>query len=130
MTVKTHTIIIAEDDPYLREAYERRFARTPFQVHTVDNAEKALDAIRQQPPDVLICDIMMPGKQGWWVLEQLPKDKRSFPVIMLTNQENDDMREKCEQLGADGYFVKSKMSLSSLVDMAQNILGQSPSSAV
>jgi CheY-like chemotaxis protein len=116
------TILIAEDDPYLREAYLRRFARTSFSVRTAHDGEEAVAMIQEQTPDLLICDIMMPGKDGWWVLSQLPKKKRLFPVIMLTNLEDDETQEQCKRNAVDGYLVKKDMSLKTLVETAEHLL--------
>lgn len=119
-------ILIAEDDPILREAYIRKFSLTHFKVRTAENGEEADKMIKQSAPDLLICDIMMPIKDGTWVLEQYPKDKRSFPVIMLTNMEDDASHALCKKLGMDGYFIKKDMSLHTLVEMAEDLLKKSP----
>lgn len=119
---RTHTILIAEDDPYLREAYLRRFARTPFAVRTAHDGEEAVHLIREQVPDLLICDVKMPGKDGWWVLEQFPKNQRTFPVVMLTNSEDDETRGRCATLGVDAFLVKKDMSLHTLVETVGQLL--------
>ena len=117
------TILIAEDDPLLREVYVRRFARTPFEVRTAKDGEEAVAMIKESAPDLLICDMMMPKKEGWWVLEQFPKETRPFPAIMLTNMEDDATRKRCADLGVDGYLVKKDMSLATLVAKAEELLG-------
>lgn len=121
----TFSILIAEDDPILREAYLRRFAHTTFRIRTAENGEQALAEITKETPDLLICDIMMPVHDGMWVLEQLPKNKRAFPVIMLTNMEDDASHKKCKELGVDGYLIKKDMSLHTLVDMTEKLLRES-----
>jgi DNA-binding NarL/FixJ family response regulator len=65
---------------------------------------------------------MMPIHDGLWVLRQFPKEHRTFPVIMLTNMEDDASRKTCEELGMDGYFVKKDMSLATLVEMTEKLL--------
>lgn len=118
----TFSILIAEDDPVLREAYLRRFALTNLEIRTAQNGEQAIAEIRKKAPDLLICDIMMPVHDGFWVLEQLPKKARTFPVIMLTNMEDDVSQKKCTDMGVDGYLVKKNMSLHTLVSMTEQLL--------
>lgn len=129
MSTRRNSILIAEDDPILREAYVRRFARTDFIVTVAENGDEAAKMIRQRTPDLLICDIMMPVHDGIWVLQQFPKASRGFPVIMLTNLADDNTREKCKKLGMDDFFVKKDMSLATLVAMAEHLL-KTPESKV
>jgi CheY-like chemotaxis protein len=118
-------ILIAEDDPVLREAYLRRFARTNFNVRAAENGDQTVRMINEKTPDLLICDILMPVRDGIWVLEQFPKKSRKFPVIMLTNLGDDASREKCAALGMDGYLIKKDMSLHLLVETAENLTQKS-----
>ncbi len=118
----TATILIAEDDPVLREVYVRRFARTRFTIRTAENGDEAVMMLKKEKPDLFICDILMPKHNGDWVLEQFPKKDRGFPVIMLTNMEDKETQERCKKLGVDGYLVKKNMSIHSLIDMAEKLL--------
>jgi CheY-like chemotaxis protein len=120
--LRSQTILIAEDDPYLREAYIRRFARTPFVVRTARDGEEAVRLLRAQRPDLLICDVMMPRKDGWWVLEQFPKKRRTFPVVMLTNLEDEETRRRCAASGVEAHLVKKNMSLHTLVETVEQLL--------
>jgi DNA-binding response OmpR family regulator len=116
------TILIVDDDSLLRAVYKRRFSKTPFNVMIAEDAENAAAMIRSFPPDLLICDILMPGKDGWWLLGQFPKTQRSFPVIVLTNLDDEDTKQRCEDLEVDDYVVKKNMSLSKLTEKATSLL--------
>ncbi|HLC76055.1 MAG TPA: response regulator [Candidatus Peribacterales bacterium] len=118
------SILIAEDDPCLRAAYERRFRRLSFNVHVVEDGEQALKFIEHSPPDLFICDIMMPKLDGWGVLSKLTKEKRPFPVIMLTNLEDDKTRQTCKDMCVDGHLIKREMSLASLCTLVNALLKQ------
>jgi CheY-like chemotaxis protein len=118
-------ILIAEDDPVLREVYVRKLARTGCALRTAGDGESAVRMIREAAPDLLVCDITMPTRDGWWVLGQFPKEKRSFPIIMLTNVADDATRERCRRL-ADGYFVKKDMTLASLAETVRSLLTKLP----
>ncbi|MSR87374.1 response regulator [Candidatus Peribacteria bacterium] len=114
-------ILIAEDDAVLREVYTRKFSRMGYAVRTAENGQIAAEMIRKLAPDLLLCDILMPGRDGWWLLEEFPKQKRSFPVIMLTNLEDQATRKRSNAF-ADGYFVKRTMTLQSLLEMTAGLL--------
>ncbi len=114
-------ILIAEDDPVLRNLYVKKFSVAGFPIRAVEDGEKALAALQERFPQVLVLDIHMPKIDGFQVLEHYPKDKRSFPVIMLTNFADEKSRERGTDLGADEYFIKKDMTIKSLLEMVDKV---------
>lgn len=115
-------ILIAEDDAVLREVYVKKFTLAGYTIRTVQNGQEAIVEIEKEAPDILILDIHMPVIDGYGVLEKYPRDKRRFPIILLTNFGDAKSRERGEQLGADDFFVKSEMTIKSLLAMVENLL--------
>ena len=115
-------ILIAEDDPVLREVYVKKFTLAGYTIRTAEDGEQTIDAIEKQEPDILILDINMPLIDGFGVLEKFPPADRRFPVIMLTNFGDEKNRERGDQLGADDYFIKSEMTIKSLLKMVETLL--------
>ncbi|MDD5026222.1 MAG: response regulator [Candidatus Peribacteraceae bacterium] len=120
--METIDILVAEDDAVLREVYTKKFSLSGFQIRAVENGQKALEAITAKVPAILILDLNMPVLDGFSVMEKFPKDKRSFPIIVLTNFGDDKTRQRATSLGADDLFVKSEMTIKSLLEMVQNLL--------
>lgn len=114
-------ILIAEDDPVLRNLYVKKFSVSGYPVRAVENGEQALAALKERFPQVLVLDIHMPTVDGFQVLEQLPKATRAFPVVMLTNFADEKSRERGKELGADEYFVKKDMTIKSLLEMVEKV---------
>jgi diguanylate cyclase (GGDEF)-like protein len=108
MAVIAKTILIADDDPDLRDILRSVFEPSGFTVAEADNGRRALEAIRTTPPDLVILDYMMPEMTGPQVCEQLKQDLvlRHIPVIMLTGKS--EIQDKVYGLdaGADDYLVK------------------------
>ncbi|MFA6259096.1 MAG: response regulator [Candidatus Peribacteraceae bacterium] len=117
-------ILFAEDDPVLREVFKKKFTIEGYEVRTSANGDEALAALSQQLPDALLLDINMPGKNGFDVMEQYPRDKRSFPIIILTNLGDEHTRRRGEELGADGFFIKSQMTVKMLIEMVNDLRKQ------
>jgi DNA-binding response OmpR family regulator len=115
-------ILIAEDDAVLREVYQKKFALSGYRIRTAKNGEEAVIAIEQKTPHILILDIHMPVLDGFGVLEKYPREKRSFPIIMLTNFGDEKSRLRGKELGADDYFVKSEMTIKTLLEMVETLL--------
>jgi len=114
-------ILIAEDDPVLRNLYVKKFSVSRFPIRAVEDGEQALAALQERFPQVLVLDIHMPKVDGFQVLEQYPKNKRSFPVVMLTNFADEKSRERGKDLGADEYFIKKDMTIKSLLEMVDRV---------
>ncbi len=115
-------ILFAEDDPVLREVYIKKFTLSGYTVRTADDGEKTIEEIEKQTPDALVLDINMPGVNGFAVMEKYPLEERSFPIVLLTNLADDNTREKGEKLGANGFFIKSEMTIKTLIDMVEALL--------
>jgi CheY-like chemotaxis protein len=115
-------ILIAEDDPVLRNLYVRKFTLTGYDIQTAENGEQALKVLIDTKPDIVILDIHMPVMDGIQVLEKLPKEIRPCPIIVLTNFGDDETRAKCTALQADDFFIKKDMTMKSLVEMVEKLL--------
>lgn len=117
-------ILIAEDDPVLRNLYIKKFAVAGYPIRAVEDGEQALAAITERLPDVLVLDIHMPKMDGFQVLEHFPKAERKFPVVMLTNFADERSRARGAELGADDYFIKKDMTIKSLLEMVEHVYDQ------
>jgi len=115
-------ILVAEDDPVLREVYMKKFSISGYGIRAVQNGEEAIQAIEESTPDLVLLDINMPVIDGFGVLEKYPKEGRSFPVIMLTNFGDDRNKERGKELGADDYFIKSEMTMRKLLEMVEGLM--------
>lgn len=99
-------ILLVDDEPVLREQLGEILKRQKYGVDTAPNGEKALERIADQPYDLIILDIMMPGKDGFAVLRQIRQDRISTPVLMLTAKSGIDDKIKGLDQGADDYLAK------------------------
>ena len=114
-------ILIVEDDTVLRDLYLRKFDVQKYDIRTAVNGQEALDAIAKQMPDLVLLDINMPVMDGFGVLDHLPKEKRGFKLIILTNFDDEVNRERGKSYNIDDYFVKKDMTVKSLVQMVERL---------
>lgn len=103
------SILLAEDEAFLRETIQLELEEHGVTVRAVMNGEDAIAEIDRQKPDLLLLDLLMPKKDGYEVLQHIKKNGYAFPVIILSNLSNDIDQEKCLALGAKEYFIKSDM---------------------
>lgn len=115
-------LLIAEDDPILRQLYQRKFSLEGYQIRTANDGEEAVKLLTEQLPSLLILDINMPKMDGFQVLELLPQAKRTFPVIMLSNLADDRTLARAKELGADGFLIKKDMTIKGLLELVEKLI--------
>ncbi|MBN1952295.1 MAG: response regulator transcription factor [Bacteroidales bacterium] len=100
-------ILYAEDDIMMQKLVVRSLIRLGYEVTTVDDGQEAVDAISQDPFDLVILDLFMPRLSGFEVLEILRnKLKSDIPVLVLSRSHLEDDMQKVFAAGADDYLVK------------------------
>src|SRR5215831_3068341 len=117
-------ILLAEDDRILRKAGETALRKKGYDVIAAVDGEDALAKAREDPPDLVLLDVMMPKVHGFDVLRGLKGDARlrDIPVIMLTNLEQPSDMRRAADGGASGYLVKSNLDLDDLTDKVAEAL--------
>ena len=97
---------MAEDDRGIRESLERALRFDGYTVRAVSDGAKALEAVLEQEPDLVILDVMMPFVDGLTVCRQLRDRYRTLPILMLTARHEVSDRVAGLDAGADDYLVK------------------------
>jgi DNA-binding response OmpR family regulator len=99
------TILVVDDEPTIVEVVELYLLREGFKVLTAVDGHAALSAVRQQRPDLIVLDLMLPGLSGLDVTRQL-RASGALPIIMLTARGEEADRVVGLELGADDYVTK------------------------
>ncbi|HOP70992.1 MAG TPA: response regulator transcription factor [Bacillota bacterium] len=99
-------ILLVDDDRTLVKAIRRSFESLGYEVVVCYEGGPVLDVIEQEKPDIVILDIMLPGKDGLTVLKEIREKFPGFPVIMLTARSEDIDIVVGLEMGADDYVSK------------------------
>lgn len=118
------SIVLAEDDRFLRRACETKLKQVGFDVHTAVDGEEAVDLVKRVKPDLLLLDLLMPKRDGLSVLRMLREDPdtRDIRVVILSNSSKELEMRNASDLGAVAYWVKANMSLQDLCEKVQEML--------
>jgi CheY-like chemotaxis protein len=102
-----HKILVIDDEPSIRMLLEN-FLSKSYDVHPEGGGQQALDWLEGNLPDLIICDVQMPGVDGYQFLEKLRQRgyTRHTPVIMLSGVESSKERVRCYRLGAQDFLAK------------------------
>jgi two-component system, chemotaxis family, sensor kinase CheA len=118
-TLDGKKVFVVEDDLFLAGMLTKRLSETgSLTMHAV-NGEEALKNLAKETPDILLLDLMLPGKvDGFGVLESIKKDERlkSIPVVILSNLNRPEDIDRGMRLGAFRYLVKASILPNEIVD--------------
>ena len=101
-------VLLIEDEPNIIEAVSFILSRDGWDVKTHSNGHDAMETVRLRAPDLIILDVMLPGKSGTDILAEIRADAdfADTPVLMLTARRQVKDRETAERAGADKYMTK------------------------
>lgn len=101
-------VLLVEDETNIIEAIRFLLSREGWQVHTHGNGADANDVIRELQPDLVVLDVMLPGKSGFEILEELRANEETadLPVLILTARGQSRDREMAEKAGVSRFMTK------------------------
>jgi len=115
-------VYVVEDDALLRNLLSMQLDKSSFPFEFSPDGKDVVPAIKKFKPDIIILDLMLPGKSGFEVLEEVKADEnlKNIPVLVFSNKDEQFDRKRAKELGADGYYVKAMTDLSQLVEMIES----------
>lgn len=111
-------ILIVEDDEFLRSLAAKRLEKDGFEVAVAVDGETAVGAAKETRPDLVVLDLLLPGMDGFEVLEKLKADEnlKAVPVIVFSNLGQREDIDRANYLGAANFLVKSNFTLDDLLE--------------
>lgn len=102
-------VLIIDDDPNILEIYGTKLKNEGYEVLTASDGDKGLEAARNNMPDAILLDIMMPGKTGIEVLKILQSQNETYkiPVVVLSNVSQEETIEKVSAFSTKFYAIKA-----------------------
>jgi len=118
------TILIVEDDKFLRELISRKLSGEGFDALEAVDGEEGIKKIKEEKPDLVLLDLILPGIDGFEVLARLREDPEisSIPVIILSNLGPREEVEKGLKLGAIDYLIKAHFTPGEIIEKIKNAL--------
>ncbi len=119
-------LVIVEDDKFLRDLIIRKLSGEGFLVKEAATGEEGLEIMREEAPQLLLLDILLPGLSGYDVLEAMQKSEqlKSIPVVMLSNLGQKEEVERAKSLGAKDFLIKAKYTPGEIVTRIKEILDE------
>jgi len=120
------TILIVEDDKFLRELIAQKLIKEKYEIMEAIDGEEGIKKIREESPDLILLDLILPGIDGFEVLSQMQKSPETakIPVIVLSNLGQKEDVERGLKLGAKDYLIKAHFTPGEIIEKIRNILKQ------
>lgn len=117
-------ILLVEDDPFLVDIYSTKLKEAGFSVQVAFDGKEALKKIKEDLPDLLLLDIVLPDFNGWEILRRIERDDKLkvLKVVVLSNLGEKEEIEKGLKLGAAKYLVKAHYTPSEVIEEVKKIL--------
>lgn len=119
-------VLVVDDDPMVTRLVRINLELEEFQVEEAWDGNTAMKMMRENPPQILVLDIMMPRMDGWEILRQVREDPvlKDMPVVLLTAKVQDEDMARGWRMGADGYITKPFNPVG-LADILREVLSRS-----
>jgi CheY-like chemotaxis protein len=116
---------VIEDDKFLRELLVRKLAGEGFDVENAIDAGAAFTILGQRIPSIILCDLILPGIDGFEILGRIKADPKTanVPVVILSNLGQKEDLDRAMALGAKDFMVKANFTLDEIVTKVRSIVG-------
>lgn len=117
-------VLLIEDEPNIIEAISFILSRDGWTVHTHEDGNTAMDKVLAMPPDMIILDVMLPGRSGFDILRDLRANAVTvdIPVMMLTARGQEKDRDLAQRLGVT-HFMTKPFSNTEVRDYVRSLMG-------
>ncbi len=117
-------ILLIEDDSFLSNIYSTKLKEEGISVEIAFDGEEAIRKIKENKPDLVLLDIILPGMSGWDVLKEIRKNKKldDVKIIILSNIDQDKEINEDDSLKVSKHLVKAYYTPSEIIKEVKEIL--------
>jgi two-component system response regulator ResD len=117
-------VLIVEDENDLRAIYAEVLTTAGYSVDQAPDGETGMKKIKDTAWDILLLDIMLPGKDGLKMLKEMKDNPglKKGPIVVMTNLNSEHIIQESFNLGADGYLIKSEITPDKVIDEVKEFL--------
>lgn len=117
-------ILLVEDEPFLIDIYTTKLKKAGFGVSVARDGDSALRVVKEEKPELVLLDIVLPHIDGWEILRKIKSNKelKEVKIIVLSNLGQKQEVEKGLKLGATKYLIKAHYTPTEIIEEIKNIL--------
>ncbi len=117
-------ILVVEDDKFLRELITQKLSREGYDVKEAVDGEEGVIKTKEEKPDIILLDLILPGIDGFEVLAKIKEDPEveNIPVVILSNLGQRDDVERGLKLGAVDFLIKAHFTPGEIIEKVEKIM--------
>ncbi len=115
-------LLIVDDDAFLTTIFQKKLTREGREIGVAHSGAEAIQSIENRQPSALVLDLLMPSGDGFSVLQHIRDKNYAFPVLVVSNVQNDEDEKRCLELGAKGFYSKTTTDLEDLAKTVDSFL--------
>jgi DNA-binding response OmpR family regulator len=118
-------ILIIEDEEILMNLLQRKLLQEGYEVSVARDGDEGLKTMRENSPDLILLDILMPRVSGIEVMEEMQKDGRlkDIPIIIISNSGQPVEIDQAQKLGAKDWLIKTEFDPQEVVEKVKKQIG-------
>jgi len=118
-------VLIVEDEELIYELLQKKLTQEGYEVTIAKDGEEGLAKMREEKPDLILLDIIMPKKGGFEVMEEMQKeeDLKNIPVIVISNSGQPVELDKAKELGAKDWLIKTEFDPQEVIEKVKKQIG-------
>ena len=119
-------ILLVEDEKIMINLLEKKLTQEGYDVKVAVNGEEGLKAMREEKPDIVLLDIIMPKMGGFEVMEEMGKDPvlKEIPIVIISNSGQPVELDKAKELGAKDWLIKTEFDPQEVVEKVEKQIGR------
>jgi DNA-binding response OmpR family regulator len=117
-------VLLIEDDMFLVEIYKKKFEEGGFLFEAAPDGDEGLRKLKDNKPDILLLDIVLPNFDGWEIIRKIKKDEqlKNLKTVILSNLGQKSEVKKGIELGAAKYLIKAHYTPTEVVEEVKKII--------
>jgi len=106
-------ILIIEDEELIYSLLEKKLRQNGYEVRIARYGQEGINKLKNERPDLILLDIVMPGKNGFEVIEEIQKEEKfkNIPIIVISNSGQAAELERAKKMGAKDWLIKTEFDL-------------------
>ena len=126
ITTMAKKILLVEDEKIMINLLEKKLIQEGYDVRVAVNGEEGLKAMREEKPDIVLLDIIMPKMGGFEVMEEMGKDPilKEIPIVIISNSGQPVELDKAKELGAKDWLIKTEFDPQEVVEKVEKQIGR------